>query len=182
MASAPNTSLECLGPVGRAPPIDYSKEIAEIICDRIACGETLSAICAEEDMPDRATVWRWRISRPEFEQQYVRAREAQVEFEADEILDIADDSGGDAYVDSEGKARIDGEAVQRAKLRIETRRWRAERLNRRTYGNSVQHKHDVEVRPAAGAAELPPGIAWIESKLSGSEEGPEPDPGGMGEG
>jgi hypothetical protein len=167
MASAPNTSLECLGPV-RGRPSLYTFELSEEICGRIAAGELLQDICKDDDMPAERTVTRWVLDDLDgFFGRYARAREVQVHGESDQVRSIADDPD----IEPEHK-----------RIMVDARKWRAERLNRRTYGNSVQHKHDVEVRPAAGAAELPPGIAWIESKLSGSEEGPEPDPGGMGEG
>jgi hypothetical protein len=49
---------------------DYSAEIADTICDRLAGGESLRAICADAGMPDRATVSRWLARYEEFRDLY----------------------------------------------------------------------------------------------------------------
>ena len=50
----------------RGRPSHYSAEIADTICDRLAGGESLRAICADAGMPDRATVCRWLARYEEF--------------------------------------------------------------------------------------------------------------------
>lgn len=47
----PNTAL------GR--PSSYCTELADEICERLACGESLRTICADDGMPHRTTVIRW---------------------------------------------------------------------------------------------------------------------------
>ncbi len=62
-------------PAGR--PTDYNDEIALLICERLADGESLKAMCAEEDMPSRSTVFKW-LANPankQFVDMYMRARE-----------------------------------------------------------------------------------------------------------
>lgn len=163
---ATNANLVCVGPVKRGRPSSYTQEIADEICERIAEGETLSAICMDEHIPNRATIGRWLIADLEgFSRQYARARELQGDVEFDQMRDIADESGGDVYIDAEGNPRIDGEAIQRAKLRIETRRWRAERLNRRVYGQKVEHEHEHVVIAPVGEERLPPGADWLARRL-----------------
>jgi hypothetical protein len=44
-------------PTGR--PSIYSDEIAAVICERLANGETLRQICKDSALPDRVTVNRW---------------------------------------------------------------------------------------------------------------------------
>ena len=82
----------------RGRPSDYSAEIADTICDRLAGGESLRAICADAGMPDRATVSRWLARYEEFRDLYGCAREWQAECLVDKILEIARDSSGD-YVE-----------------------------------------------------------------------------------
>ena len=92
----------------RGRPSDYSAEIADTICDRLAGGESLRAICADAGMPDRATVSRWLARYEEFRDQYSFARERQVDCLVDKILEIARDSSGD-YVEKrlpDGKVEI----------------------------------------------------------------------------
>lgn len=186
MASAPNTDLVLVGPVKRGRPSIHTPELAADICRRIMEGETLSHICMDDDMPARSTVCEWLMRDYHgFSGQYAQAREYQGDFEFDEIIDISDDTQGDAYIemtDAGPVAKLDGDAIQRAKLRVETRKWRAERLNRRVYGNSVKHEHELTLHPAAGAQRVPPSLDWLAGQLPGGAAagGREPDTGGVG--
>jgi hypothetical protein len=71
-------------------PSTYSPKLADRICQRLANGESLRAICADPNMPDKATVLRWADRNPEFRGRYARARELLVEFWADELIAISD--------------------------------------------------------------------------------------------
>ena len=74
-----------------------------------------------------------------------RAREAQAEHWADEIIEIADDSGLDVVNNGEGGYRIDGEAIQRARLRVDARKWLMSKLAPKKYGDRVTNEHTGEV-------------------------------------
>ena len=71
-----------------------------------------------------------------FAEQYARAREAQADALADEIVDIADgaDSSGDAARD---------------RLRIDARKWAAARLTPRKYGDAVKVETGAKGAPGA---------------------------------
>ena len=104
----------------------YSNEIAETICDRLAEGESLRAICADPAMPARATVFRWLARHPEFRRSYAIARDCLTEYLWDEILKIADDSSGD-YVEktgADGKVTwvFNREHLEQCRLRIKARK------------------------------------------------------------
>ena len=123
----------------RGRPSHYSAEIADTICDRLAGGESLRAICADAGMPDRATVSRWLARYEEFRGLYGFARECQAECLVDEILEIARDSSRD-YVKKtgvDGKVTwvVDREHIARCALRISTLKWTAARMAPRKYGN-----------------------------------------------
>lgn len=184
-APSVNTSLVILPPPPpRGRPSLYTEELAAEICSRIAVGETLTAICEDEDMPDRVTVWRW-LGRPDFSQLYARAREAQADFEADEIKQIADDCTDDVRIDydKDGKpvVKIDADAIRRAQLRIETRKWRAERLNRRQWGANIKHEHALTPDPAHDPERLPAGLDWLAGAIEGGRDEPEQRDSGVGE-
>lgn len=131
-------------PVGR--PSKYSNRIADEICERLADGESLRTICAAENMPNRATVFRWLAANTEFRDQYNAARDAQADALADEILDIADDSQGDTYVDAEGRQRVDSEAIARSRLRVDARKWIAAKLKPKAYGERQEIEATVNMR------------------------------------
>lgn len=123
----------------------YTEELADIICERIANGESLRAICEDEDMPDKATVFRWLADKAHesFRDQYARAREAQADALVDDILSIADDGTNDWMEkrDAEGEAigwRENGEAMRRSQLRIDARKWIAGKLKPKKYGDKIE--------------------------------------------
>lgn len=166
-------ALELIGPVRRGRPSKYSDELAMLICRRIAEGETLTSICLDEDMPARSTVCDWLMRDLNgFSGLYARAREFQGDYEFDEIRDIADDPSGDAYIemtDSGPKIVLDGDNVRRAQLKIEARKWRAERLNRKAYGAKVEHEIHNHNAPPLGAERVPEGLEWLTGQLPSDE-------------
>lgn len=121
-------------------PSDFTQEIANTICERIADGESLRTICSQSEMPDKATVFRWLNGNTVFRDQYARAREAQADALFDEILDIADDGRNDWMAvngeDDEGW-RANGEHMQRSRLRVDARKWMAAKLQPKKYGEKV---------------------------------------------
>lgn len=119
-------------------PSDYSAEITGAICNRLSQGESLRSICADEGMPDKSTVMRWLGLHKEFQDQYARAREAQADYWAEEIIEISDDDAQDAIVDPEsGNARINSEFVARSRLRVDTRKWLMARMAPKKYGDKL---------------------------------------------
>jgi hypothetical protein len=113
-------------------PVEYAAEIGLTICDRIAEGESLRAICADPGMPDKATVLDWLARQKEFRDAYTSAREFQEDLLLEEIIELARDSSGDSVE----KVRANGRVVMvanpkhlaRSRLRIEVRCWVADRL------------------------------------------------------
>jgi hypothetical protein len=129
---APARDCEAIAP-------DYGAEIADTICDRLAGGESLRAICADAGMPDRATVSRWLARYEEFRDLYGFAREWQADCLVDEMLKIARDSSRDYLkkVGVDGKVTwvVDREHIARCGLRISALKWTAARMAPRKYGN-----------------------------------------------
>lgn len=123
-------------PAGR--PSDYTPEIAEGICERLAAGESLRSICDDESMPARSAVHTWLIKHKEFADQYTRARAIQADLLFEECLEIADESHGDMTKDDDGREVVNHEAIQRARLRVDTRKWMAGKLRPKVYGDRVQ--------------------------------------------
>lgn len=71
-------------------PSTFTAEIGAEICERLAGGETLDAICRDPHMPaTRVTVFRWRKANRAFDDAYRSARVDQMEALADEVLEIA---------------------------------------------------------------------------------------------
>jgi len=122
-------------PAGR--PTDYSQEIADQICERIADGESLRKICAEDDMPNKATVFRWLAAHEAFSDQYAHARDSQADTLFDDVLAIAD------QYDTLSEA-LNPDLIQRAKLRIDARKWMAGKLRPKKYGEKLELSGDAD--------------------------------------
>ena len=168
-------------PIGR--PSEYTQDVADAICHRISEGESLRSVCRDQDMPDKRTVTRWLQEIPSFRPQYRRARDALVEHWADELVDIADDTTHDTVTRTTPQGReyeaVDHENIQRAKLRVDTRKWMMSKMLPRQYGDRVdldvhgridhEHQHrlpDNEVvrRLALFLVEAPGGPALLEGE------------------
>lgn len=128
-------------------PTKYTTKVADTICERLADGESLKRICSGDDMPSKATVFRWLDAHKQFRDMYVRAREAQADSLADEIIDIADDGLNDTYVDDEGRVRTDHEVIARSRLRVDARKWLAAKLRPRRYGERIEPEEMEEAVP-----------------------------------
>lgn len=125
-------------------PSSFTQQTADVICDGLIEGRSLRSICADENMPNAATVCRWLAVNEGFREQYARAREVQADTLFDEILDIADDSSGDRKIvgrDGEEREVCDTEFVQRARLRVDARKWMAGKLQPKKYGDKVTQEH-----------------------------------------
>ena len=129
-------------PNGR--PSKYSQELADRICAELAQGYSLRTVCAGDDMPSVKTIFNWFRTYPEFLQQYTRAKEESADAMADEVLDIADNAENDWMVvnrkDGSEAWQLNGEHVQRSRLRIETRKWLMAKMKPKKYGEKL----DVE--------------------------------------
>lgn len=134
-------------PAGR--PTDFSQEIADLICERLALGESLRSICRSDDTPAMSTVFKWLTKHAAFAEQYARARETQADAIFDEVIDIADDGSNDwmkrAGKDGEPQWVENGEAIRRSQIRIDARKWMAGKLRPKKYGDRVELEHSGEV-------------------------------------
>ena len=114
--------------IGR--PTLFSAALADEIIRRTAAGESLRSICQSKHMPNEATVRGWDVAdRQGFSTHYARARALRVERWAEEIIELAD----------EPVAPGDNAAVQRARLRVDVRKWLLSKLAPRQYGDRVEH-------------------------------------------
>jgi hypothetical protein len=133
--------------VGR--PSSYSPELSAIVCRRIAEGESLRGICAEEDMPATSTIMRWISAVPGFREHYEQAIRERIELAVDDLAHLTE-----APPERGPDGKIDPGYVALQRLRVETRRWIASRLLPKKYGDAValavksETKHYVVHVPA----------------------------------
>jgi len=104
----------------------YNVNTAITICNLITQGYSLTKISKIKGLPTYTTIARWLRTYPSFYEKFCQAKVLQTTKHIDDIMDIADDC------DETSKA-----GVQKAKLQVDTRRWAAERLMPRVYGNKL---------------------------------------------
>ena len=125
----------------RGRPLTYKPEVAAEICARIAIGESLASICRDEGMPPAPTVRGWILDDVQgFAADSARAYSLGYEALAEQCLDIADSAKNDwmeVHGNDDTGWKLNGEHIQRSRLRIDTRmrllgKWAAKR-----YGDKV---------------------------------------------
>lgn len=108
-----------------ARPSKFTQKLADEICELIVEGRSLRSICKQGDMPALSTVFKWLAEKPEFSDQYARAKDEQAEILADEIIQIADTE----------------DDAQKARVKIDARKWVASKLKPKKYGDRTQLEH-----------------------------------------
>lgn len=109
----------------------YPPEVRQAILDRVAQGESLRSVCEADGIPAFRTVMDWLAADEDFRTKYTRAREDQ----ADAIFD--------------GMAEIEGSVIagslrpDAARVVLESRRWRAEKLKPKKYGSKIEATHEL---------------------------------------
>lgn len=114
-------------PVKRGRPSLYTLELAEEICRRLSGGETLRAICSEDDKPHATTVLEWvREDRGGISNRYTHARELGFAAIGEEMMRIADEPvrAEKVTIKADGTTEtVTMDAVDRSRLRVDTRKW-----------------------------------------------------------
>lgn len=134
--------------MGRAS--EFTQEVADAICERIAEGEPLRVICREEGMPAWRTVYDWLAKHEEFSARFARAREVGFDAIAAEALEIADTplEGIRSETTDDGKTKeVREDMLGHRKLQIETRLKLLAKWSPKRYGDKVA---------VGGADDLPP--------------------------
>lgn len=128
-------------------PLKIHKDLVDEICERIARGERIKDICALDHMPAEWTLYAWSQRFPDFSQSLSQARKTQADHMAEELFSIIDDGSNDwmERFNQHGQSvgwYLNGEAVQRSRLRFEGRKWLMGKFNPEKYGESVKVSGD----------------------------------------
>lgn len=126
--------------VGR--PAKYTEALADKVCEKLGEGKSMRTVCRGAGMPDPATVYRWLGANEDFQKRYQWAKEQSADALTEEMLDIIDDSRNDFMekFNKEGVSLgmvLDTENIRRSIARVETRKWLAEKLKPKRYGNNI---------------------------------------------
>ena len=121
-------------------PSIYSQELTDIVCARIADGQSLRRIARDEGMPGLTTIFTWLREYPEFRDQYELAKSSQADAMEEDMLDIADMPPA---MTQDGK--VDSGDVAHMRLRIDTRKWIASKLKPKKYGDKIEQEIKGEI-------------------------------------
>lgn len=117
-------------PLIKREPVNYSRELADVVCERVSGGESLEQLTMQPGMPSKSSVMRWLNNDVDgFAARYSRAREGLCEHWAEQIVTIADDQT------LEPNAR---------RIMIEARLRILAKLAPRRYGDKVQISGDPD--------------------------------------
>lgn len=131
-------------------PFEFDQAAADAMCELFAMGWSLRRVIehGNDEFPDirfpkMNTFFKWIRDNDDFEKQYARAKQEGTDAMAEELLDISDDGKNDwmEIWDKEGKNivgwKVNGEAVQRSKLRADTRKWLMSKMKPKKYGDKI---------------------------------------------
>jgi hypothetical protein len=122
---------------GGSDKSEFTDEIFTAICERMAEGEGLREICRDPEMPSRSTVLRWVENDTGRQAKYQKAREALMDFYAEEIRTIAWDDSKDT-IKREGKADLcNHEWIARSRLKVDTLKFLMAKLHPKRYGDKL---------------------------------------------
>ncbi len=121
-------------------PSIYSNDLADLICERLACGESLRSICEDTNLPDRITVIRWLSKGGDFATKYARAREVQSHVWVDDMFELARSAPERNPV----TGAIDSASVSHIRNQVATMQWLAQKLNPKRYGDKLDMNHGVQ--------------------------------------
>ncbi len=128
-------------------PSQYTKELGNKICERIMNGESVRSIVKDKKMPSSSTIFRWLLDedKKEFWEHYEKARNVQAELMFEELLEIADDGTNDwmerEYDNGNTNIVLNGEAIGRSRLRVDTRKWYLSKVLPKKFGDRVELEH-----------------------------------------
>lgn len=141
----------------------YSKEQIEEtfkrICLGISEGHSLRSVLRRDNTPDQSTFYNWIDNDTNKSLQYAHACDERAGVMFEDMLDIADDTGGDEIELSDGKKVTNHHKINRDKLRVDTRKWALSKMMPRKYSE----KHQVDVTSGGDKLDMPM-IAFKQTK------------------
>jgi hypothetical protein len=108
---------------------DIDHDVFDNILFRMMNGEAITAICKEEDQPHYPVFMKWVQSDQDLFDSYARARAIQADYFFDQMVEIADHDPD----------------INRAKMRVDARKWHTSKISPRKYGDRLMAQLDATV-------------------------------------
>jgi len=119
-----------------SPTVPFSEELADIICQKIAEGETITQISknyVDLDLPSFNTIARWRRSYPDFDKAINLAFQDRAHVYHDKLIDTADPKNDDG-----SSKHLSKDEIPAARLKMDAYKWAAEKGNQSAFGNQTK--------------------------------------------
>jgi hypothetical protein len=123
----------------------------DAIIEAVSAGVAVRNALAERQVSGRQFYGHLNADNKAAER-YARAKADSLEAMADEMLGIADEVSGDTYESDDGRVQIAPDVVQRARLRIDTRKWLLSKLAPKKYGDKLDIDANVGLTVIVPAA------------------------------
>lgn len=117
----------------------FNKIILEMIS-----GRSLKSILRDDNMPCLNTFYKWIEADEEKMNHYARAIKIRADFLFEEIIEIADEDSGDIKLNALGEETLNGEFVQRSRLKVDARKWVVAKMNPKKYGEKLDIDHTTK--------------------------------------
>lgn len=130
-------------PGGR--PTEYNDEIAGLVCQGLAEGKSLRKVCEAEEMPDKATVFRWLTKHKEFCDQYEKAKIESAECKREDVEELGDEAIEAIHTVEDPKRA--GALATAYKLKADNIKWIMARMKPKKYGDKLDVTSDGKVLP-----------------------------------
>lgn len=126
--------------VGR--PSKFTKELQEEMLERLSQGESARNICREAHMLSWSAfcAFKRKPENKEFQDQYIVAWEDGLEAWEADLDKIAHDESRDLIPDGKGGFKSDNTAVNRDRLKIDTRKWIMCKRMPKKYGDKLEQE------------------------------------------
>lgn len=131
---------------GKKRTLDERAQIVSDLAAWLSEGKTLREFCRQPGMPNYSTVYDWLKEDDELSQRIAHARDIGADAIAEDCFAIADDARND-WMERLGKDgqpvgwMLNGDHVQRSKLRIEMRLKLLAKWSPKKYGDKIGLEH-----------------------------------------
>jgi hypothetical protein len=132
---------------------DYDEDIGNMFCMYVVDGKTLSE-AADEAGTSLGAIRRWRFHNSIFDDKVKFSIQERSYSHMEQIIEIADDATDDAVMGTGGPT-INGKAIRRAEVMINTRKWVMSKMMPKVFGD----KSHMELTGADGRELGPTTIA-----------------------
>lgn len=142
-------------PICKKHQFPYSVELGQAICTMIREGLTMSQVSLLDGMPALSTIFGWKTRYPDFRYNMKQARKDSGQIYHDRIVQTLEDN--------DGIEAMSGAELAKARFKVDTLKWLAEKNNPDDFGNKTK---------ISGDSENPLGIAIIDTGIR--RKAPEP--------